>query len=174
MGVYLLPGVGEHLALRPEWQQVNSVLEGSTGAAFALFVFLFPDGRFVPTGARPVALALAGSVLLAFVIGGLVTWPAQWLVVGFWIAVGGGLLLQVYRYFRVSGQMERQQTKWVVAGLLSPIVVTLGYFYYLVPHQADLVTAGIDGPVLVVDMLLALLLPLAIAISILRYHLWDI
>jgi hypothetical protein len=174
MGVYLLTGVGEDLALRPGWRFANDLLQGLTGGSFVLLVFLFPDGRFVPPRGRPAALALTAVCVLAFVLGGFANWPTQIVIAGFWVAVTAAVMLQIYRYFRVSGPLQRQQTKWVVAGLVSPAAVTLQYFFLIAPYQAQLAAAGIQGPLLILEMLLALLLPLAIAISILRYRLWDI
>ena len=85
MGAYLLTGVGEDIALQPQWRFMNGLLEGLMGGAFMLVVFLVPDGRFVPAGVRPLALGLTAIGVLAFVFGGLANWPTQIVIVGFWV-----------------------------------------------------------------------------------------
>jgi len=89
--------------------------------------------------------------------------------------VGGMLLVQVYRYRRVSTPMQRQQTKWVVYGVTLGVggfllLTSLGGFfpsYLLVGSLANLIAnaAGIG---------LMLLLPLSIGFAVLRSRLWDI
>jgi hypothetical protein len=82
--------------------------------------------------------------------------------------------LQVYRYRRVSGPVERQQSKWVLAGLLSPVLLISFYFAVVSASSTDAQAQAVLQPLLVVQTVLALALPLAIAFSILRYRLWDI
>ncbi len=85
--------------------------------------------------------------------------------------------LQVYRYRRVSTFRERQQTKWVVFGL----VVALGGFalfliigsLFLPPELLNSSGAGVLLPTTVTDGLL-LFIPISIAIAILRSRLYDI
>jgi hypothetical protein len=88
--------------------------------------------------------------------------------------VGGwGLLIgsRVYRYGWRSTSLERQQTKWVL--------LALGVFL-LVDITRTLVLAGATTPLWVIlvfgtaGQLAGLLIPLAIAASILRYRLWEI
>ncbi len=174
MGVYLLTGVNEDLALRPDWRLANSLLQGLTSASFVLLVLLFPDGRFVPRADKPLALAVLGLDVVIFIVAALAGWPGPVAILGFWAAMTGALALQVFRFRRVSGPVQRQQTKWVLAGLVSPVLVTLVYFLLIGPRQAELAAIGLYVPLLVVAMFVALLLPLSIAISILRYRLWDI
>ena len=101
-----------------------------------------------------------------------------------------GVFSQVYRYWRVSGPLERQQTKWVIvglAGLLGGVLVwAIGNF--ALPPLTD--TAGpIDAiggtsfgvlgrPAEITAGVLTFGLPLAfpasLVFSILRYRLWDI
>lgn len=174
MGVYLLTGASDDLILRPGWRAATSVLQGLTSGSFVLLAFLFPDGRLAPLGARPLVIALLAVDILGFVVIGLAGWPAALELSGFWLAMAVAIVLQVYRYYRVSGAMQRQQTKWVVAGLFSPLLITINYFLIIMPNQAALAAGGWLGPLTILEIVVALLLPLSIAISILRYRLWDI
>ncbi len=89
------------------------------------------------------------------------------------------LFAQVYRFARVSEPLERQQNKWVVFGLMAPIVVyavkplAAAIFLELVPPG---VTAGLlYGLVsMTVTIFSLLLVPLSFGVAILRYRLWDI
>jgi hypothetical protein len=146
-----------------------------------LLWFFFPDGRFVPRGARlPVAM--------------FALWVASWPIVPSvspfalppLLSVAAVLVIacvilfaQVYRYYRVSNAAQRQQTKWVVAGLIGAVLLR------------DVLGASLDVTVdslglsaawrVVYDLLYApafyfvSLWPiLAIGIAILRYRLWEI
>src|SRR5215217_3040475 len=85
---------------------------------------------------------------------------------------------QIYRYVRVSGAAERQQTKWVVFGLTAAIgaliaTVIIGKTFQILSQP------GFSGLLYVLASLTiinlsSLLIPLSIGIAILRYHLWDI
>ena len=44
--------------------------------------------------------------------------PPAWLMIAVIMLVGIGVASQVYRYRKVSGAMERQQTKWVMLALV--------------------------------------------------------
>jgi len=89
----------------------------------------------------------------------------------FSIAVGA----QIYRYRHVSGRVERQQTKWVVFGMVSAV---LGGLLFLLPLNISPTLANFRSPyVFAFEAAVAgflLLIPLSIGIAILRYHLWHI
>ena len=79
-----------------------------------------------------------------------------------------GLLLalasQIYRYWRVSGPLARQQTKWFIFGLT--IFVAMFPLSQLVPILRRI--EAING-----SLSLAII-PLTIGIALLRYRLWDV
>jgi hypothetical protein len=89
-----------------------------------------------------------------------------------WTSIIGG---QIYRYRRVSSPTERQQTKWVVLGIIAGPV--LGVMYYLPPllipplRAPDSLYFLLFKPVFTMVFLFA---PLCFGIAILRYRLWDI
>ena len=163
-------------AAYPSLQALTNVLGLLGGLSFLLFLYLFPDGRFIPRWTRIFFLAF---ILLNSVGGLFPTTPLGEALSSFLgltllaIAVGIGLVAQVYRYRRVSSPVQRQQTKWVVFGVLAAILVfvvliSTGQIFY---HTPGLI------PVLIFNTLIygiELLIPLSIGFSILRYRLYDI
>lgn len=74
-----------------------------------LFLYLFPDGRFVPRWTRWVVLTWIPLFLLSIYLlpeGGFTPLLFGFLVVS--------LFAQIYRYRRVSTPTEQRQTRWVV------------------------------------------------------------
>ena len=176
LGVYLITGINLEVSALPGWRWVNLVLVTLGGYAFFLLLYLFPDGRFVPRWARWLVL---GCALLG------VGWDVAWLLrEGGQAALGvatapvvfvAGLAAQVYRYRRVSDFLQRQQTCWVLAGLVGPIIVVISFFAFLNdPTISDQEQAGVALLLLPITVLLDLCLPVSIVIAILRYRLWDI
>lgn len=140
--------------------------------SIVLLFYLFPDGRFVPRWTRVLAVVfVAGQVDEFFFPSSLLPdFPDPLntaLVFGFLASI---VYVQVYRYRRVSGPVERQQTKWVVFGITATVVGTQGAdVLLLVFPQTWLLMAGNT-----VYFLSLLLIPLSIGVAILRYHLFDI
>jgi hypothetical protein len=144
-------------------------------ASVVLFFYLFPDGRFVPRWTRWLALVWIVGVMIPNTF-----FPDRFLPV-FWShaslrfpradLAGSTLFAQVYRYRRVSSPTQRQQTKWVVFGLAMALgggsVVAL-----LDPLVPPGVLASLVGTTSF--YFFTLLIPLSIAVAVLRYHLYDI
>jgi hypothetical protein len=176
---------GALVAAHPAWSlPVHLVGEDALGfPSLVIFFFLFPTGRFVPRWTRWVAFGFAPLfVLFAFfpdVFSGASIWPGLLLILVPVVTIGSLVFAQVYRYRHVSTPVERQQTKWIVFGTTVALLgfLLIGYLLYAfvrsVLHVQSLnllltviLITGID--------LLLLLIPLSIAVSILRYRLWDI
>ena len=141
--------------------------------------YLFPSGRFVPrwTGllALLVVLFAGGSIIFPTSLFNSDTWPGPLGLVAQIVVLGTILFTQIYRYLRVSTPVQRQQTKWVVFGITVLIVyfIALTIFSTLNPSLTQANSLG----VLFVEasfFLAVIIVPLALAFSILRYRLWDI
>ena len=141
---------------------------------FFIWLYLFPNGRAVP---RRI-LWLFGPMVAAFgflyllydltifagdeslferAITGLQ--PLVQLLIPLLIVLVVGA--QVYRYARVSGGTEKEQTKWFLLGLLIAFVpLLLAGLVWDFPGELDTIAF--------------IALPIGIGISVLRYRLWDI
>lgn len=142
-----------------------------------LFVYLLPDGRFVPRWMLIPALAwiLNDAVSVLFSDG---IEPAWLDAVGFFaffvpafLAVGS----QVYRYRRTSDVTQRQQTKWVVFG----IVAGFGGYLVLVAVQGIYFGFREDGllPFVFFESapnVVFLAIPLSVGLAVMRSRLWNI
>jgi hypothetical protein len=165
-------------AAYPLSQGLMALLNNLGWISFVLFFFLFPDGSFAPRWTRwLVFVFLALNVLESL----LPQAPAS--VAPQYVLQLGGLLLvvlvliglfsQIYRYRRVSSALQRQQTKWVLYGVLASIflfaiLVSLGKLFMRTPE--------LFAVLLINTMIYAsgLLIPLSIGFSVLRYRLYDI
>jgi hypothetical protein len=165
----------DKLALRlgggPGWDAFFAALGLVFFAAMVYLLFTFPTGQFTP---RWMAAVAPVAVLLLFLAGGSLL-PEPLNVAVLLLVLVVGLAYQFYRYRRVSTPAQRQQTKWVVAGLAG-FVANAVIWYVLVDPALRRGASGVGalavfGPLVA---LLALSLPIALGISILRYRLWDI
>jgi signal transduction histidine kinase len=150
-------------------------------ASFSLFLYLFPDGRFVPRWTRWVALVWIAWQATRHVFP---NWHLNaeawylWTSAVVWpVAFGTVAYAQVYRYRRVSNAAQREQIKWVVLGIVSAISVfvatslALGAFAPI-PTSSRSLAAHLIGYALIYTAMLVI--PLSIGIAVLRYHLYDI
>jgi serine phosphatase RsbU (regulator of sigma subunit) len=156
------------------------------GMSLLLFSFLFPDGRFVPRWTKWVGAAVGLHVVLWTLIPGSVLDVRTWPDVGGGVWVGSlivtTLFAQVYRLFFVSEKNVRDQTQLVV-GALATIAIAPALLFVVNPElgaglpSLSITTRELEAAynviVLLILMAALLLLPGSIAISILRYRLWE-
>jgi len=145
-----------------------------------LYTFaLFPSGRFVPRWSLWVTLVYPTYIVcyllflrplrvpgwaLYYSPINAVTWFGSWAIL---------TLAQLYRYFRVSNVVERQQTKWVALGFFVVLVgslvwVSLGSY---LSSQHNGLPYALGN---IVSSIFVLSLPLSIGFAMLRSRLWDI
>ena len=163
-----------HLLELPRlWEALSAVVALIGVAAILLFMYVFPDGHFVPRWARWLALVsiavFAPTILFPYSL--LSLWRHPLLNAFVSAAVFGAIVLvQAYRYKRVSDATQRQQTKWVVLGIVAAAV---GYCMFPV---LNLLQGGVLVSLLgyTAALLLLVLLMLSIVVAVLRYRLYDI
>jgi len=148
--------------------------------SLSLFFLLFPNGRVTPRWVRLV-IPLIILQAVSFVVPppspfSQTTWPT-WLTGVLALTIyGSTIAAKIYRYRRVSTALERQQTKWVVFGM-----VTVAGGFMVLALLFNGVFSGLSEPntpsaslLSFAYPLLLLCLPLSIGAAILRYRLYDI
>jgi len=165
-------------AAYPSLQVPMAFLDTLGWLSLLLFFFLFPDGRFVPRWTLAIVFAYA----LANIPGNLFPTPHETIFETITIllglpllavVVGVGLFSQVYRYRRVSNPVQRQQTKWVVYGIVAAVIlftgfVSIGHFFFSGPALFPVLLSN------TIIYCIELLIPLSIGFSALHYRLYDI
>jgi hypothetical protein len=141
-----------------------------TTPTIALFV-LFPDGRFVPSWTRWLLVLTIPVAVAIFYL------PPSYSAALLGMVVLGAFYAQIHRYRYVSTPPERQQTKWVVFGILLWLllmgILSVPYSIQLnLPPGSPLPwwsVAGSTGWWLTLTIM-----PLSLSIAVLRYRLYDI
>ena len=136
----------------------------------ALFV-LFPDGRFVPRWTRWLILFSIPLTVTSLYL------PVSYSSAILSMLVLGASYTQIYRYRYVSTPPERQQTKWVVFGILLWLllmgILSVPYSIQLnLPPGSPLPWWSLVGSI--GWWLTLAILPLALSIAVLRYRLYEI
>ena len=140
------------------------------------FFFIFPSGRFVPRWTLWCVPAVVAFWVAALLLPGLANGPLGILLIVFFVIAA---IAQVYRYQRVSTPVEREQTKWVVFGffLAVAIIAVPQVFLPLLPVslQQAFQDNEIVQEIIGVRWEIALaLVPIGIAVAVMRSRLWAI
>ncbi len=161
------------------WQMPNACLYFLALALLMLVFLLFPSGQFMPRWTRWTLIVFL-AVLIPFTFFPNEPFTQNTLArsllnlayLGEFAIIA---VVQLYRYWRVSSPLQRQQTKWVVYGIaVLCIVIVVGFVLLIVPA---LTSPSSLYPLLaleVVGAFLLLLIPLSFGFAMLRYRLWDI
>ena len=159
-----------YVCFRPFWQGLALVLAFVGNTTIVLCFYLFPDGRFVLPGSRywrssSSCCRWTSSSSIPSLSG------SSRPICGCPFYLGSMIYAQVYCYWRVSGKIERQQTKWVVPVLRAP------WWYLCGPGSAATASPSPYPGVHWEHPLLFVSAPhsaLDWDDGILRYRLWDI
>jgi hypothetical protein len=173
-------GTNDVLAtINPTLGFLGNVLGILTLAFLFLFLYLFPDGQFVPRWTFWLAIVLV-TIMVPIALFSrppfdMENWPPLAFALFLLCWILPGVIAQVYRYRHVSGPMQRRQTKWVIFGLTAAMTGWAGVIILLtiVPSlQPGSVAADFVGATATAGLIL--LIPLSLAIAMLRHHLYDI
>jgi hypothetical protein len=168
----------------PDRILVGSLAKGiGLGLAF-LFLYLFPGGYYAPKIIRVFFLlwvlwvifwVMNPDSLFSFRDPYTISVPGFVLLMLWWCT---GIFSQIYRYYRVSGPEERQQTKLITFGAT---IVVIGYSLYVplrelmkwssIPELAQVIFYMVA---VYVFLLMVAAIPVTITFSIMKYRLWDI
>lgn len=168
------------------WQVIVLLLR-QVGLLSLMIAFLrFPDGRFVPGWSRWLALGwLAYLVISLFVpslrfTSSLIITNRRQATLLAWALVWLGLIvvLQLYRYrYHATGE-QRQQTKWVVFGLVVAFGLStlLSLPLLVLPSLHEPTPLSMAMRVIAVGIILLgqIFLCLTVAVAILRFRLYDL
>jgi hypothetical protein len=156
------------------WKLSAETISFVGSALLILFLYLFPDGRFVPRWTRfLVAVCVATLVPISFSYDSVIfvfgnPMLNAMLATGF---VGVTVFAQVYRYRRVSNPAQRRQTRWVIFGIVTALggACALAVLNFVFP-------GGVASSLLGSTALFcfAFLIPLSIGVAVLRSRLFDI
>jgi hypothetical protein len=159
------------------WRIPEYGVQMIAGLPLLFTLALFPNGRFAPRWAAWITLVYP----VYYVIYLLFLRPLGWDMFhnplnavawfGSWIIL---TLAQLYRYFRVSNTLERQQTKWVAYSFF--IVLVVGFGGNALIHSTLAVQNYSLLNVLFSNSftLVSLLIPISLGLAMFRYRLWDI
>ncbi|HSL30069.1 MAG TPA: serine/threonine-protein kinase, partial [Anaerolineales bacterium] len=166
-----------------------AILPGMAESMQAWFVYLFPNGKALPRWIWWILVPLPVWRIGIWLVDYIPTYKAElrtaenyshtaqqaWDIGLFILLLAGGIAAQVYRYRRLSTPVQRQQTKWVLFGM---IVTVLFVGTYVVVFN---VLGYGENPSLVVSLvarvlrqLSLMIVPATMAVAVLRYRLWDI
>jgi signal transduction histidine kinase len=161
---------------------VGTVLTFTFFTSFVLLFLLFPDGRFAPRWmVVPGALFVAASAWSFFPTPeriGVATGALDALFL--LVVLVAAISAQVYRYRRVSGPTEREQTKWFVYGLGVAMVGFIALNIFLDFAHLDRPDYPPQQAVIVMSLFqllfsgVFLVAAVFLAVAMLRFHLFDI
>jgi len=161
----------------PAWTLSVQLLTVIGFTSIIVFLYTFPDGRFVPRWMFLPALVWIANDVVSVTLPD--AYRLRWVgMIGFLAFIVPALCAvasQAYRYRRVSDPAQRQQTKWVIFG----IVVGFGGYLALVLFQGAFFGFGQVGPLAGMTFqtlitALFLVIPLSIGLAVMRSRLWNI
>jgi hypothetical protein len=145
------------------------------------FLYSFPNGSFYPRWTVfPLTLTILFLMVFLLEVNGIIAPTAFGMQVMPLVLIGLLLLpvgFQILRYRQVSTKLEKQQTKWGLLGIFTLVLAFPGWLFLFggdveIPAGEVRLIATMLGWPLINSMIMVL--PLTIAMAILRYRLWDI
>lgn len=178
LATVLMPEITLNLAQsHAGWYLLYQVLKGLSWIAFFYFLFTFPNGVFSPGWLRWLLL-IPACVVLVWLITGHTAWDSaeEYGIVASVGLLWVGVIAQFYRYRWRASREERQQTKWLLFGLLLVIIVNLIWVMAFETFPIQSAEARVLFNTLGYLILTTGPVSIAVALTfaVLRYRLWDI
>ena len=165
----------------PEAQVFLLFLSGIGFVSLASLLYVFPDGKFIPSWSKWLMMIFVLLILVqTYVFFSELDQSESLLeIIIPMLYFSLGVISQVYRYIRVSGPVERQQTKWALVAFVLFLLVGI-LFNIMFPNSTNMQEppAGTDlvGFFLFYTglTLTTILFLVALVSAIFRYRLYDI
>lgn len=149
------------------------------GSALLIVWYLFPDGRFVVSWTRWLAIGWIGVQFLNTIFYGKspldpYTWPEPFptgIIVVFVASLAYSI---VFRYRHISNSVQRQQIKWVVASGSVFVLIYISQYIILPFIRPGLSNVLYNLTYFPLRFLSGMLVAVSIGFAIFRYRLWDI
>ncbi|HZC04198.1 MAG TPA: hypothetical protein VE338_01015 [Ktedonobacterales bacterium] len=158
---------------RQPWHTLALIIDIANLAMLVLVFTLFPNGRFVPRWSRWLAPAwLVVQLPLAVIPSATIP---DWLDGLIYLGVFGAVIgSQIYRYRTKADSVQRMQTKWVVMGIVTTLLIDLALY------QPYIFAPALRAPDSLYPIaaealfhLVVLLIPISFGVAILRFRLYD-
>lgn len=175
LGAANAPNMEALVRQRPDLESAATVAFQLLLTCLLLFLFTFPDGRFQPRWSWvPLVGAMAGLVAARGSVANPVT---EALLLALLVGLGAGVAAQIHRYRRRSTPEQRQQTRWVTLAIAVAVVMQLAF--PLLEAVPALARPGVGAALLDMASPLGIsigfsLIPLALAVALLRAGLWGL
>lgn len=178
-----ITNLANNIALTPGYEAQGGFILALGDIGIVLFTLLFPNGKFAPNWMKFLVPFLILTML------GIYIFPAShfhwaemtengsyYAVTVFWYLTG--LASGIYRYLHRSTLAQKQQLRWSFIGTMGPFLWFLFFQLstYFLPAltQSNLVALSFQTIARLAGIFMFLMLPLFIAISIVRSRLFDI
>ena len=166
-----------------------AILPGLAETMQAWFVYLFPDGRPLPRWMWWILIPLPIWRIGIWYLDYVPTYKAEfrtaetyshtaqqaWDIGLFLLLLIGGIAAQVHRYRNLSTPAQRQQTKWILLGMIVTVLFVGSYvvvFNVLGYGQNSSLLVSLAARVF--RQISLMIVPATMAIAVMRYRLWDI
>jgi class 3 adenylate cyclase len=106
------------------WAPLPALVMYAANALCILWVFVFPDGRFVPQWARAFAIAwVAWNALRAMLSAADIAAIGHHAIAINFLLLASAVASLVFRYHRYASEVERNQLKWLLLGCIFALIV---------------------------------------------------
>ncbi|MFN8517084.1 MAG: sensor histidine kinase [Chloroflexia bacterium] len=184
IGVIDPPALAALAADHPVQAAIGAAMTVTRMTLLLTLFFVFPDGRLIPRwGILPIAAWFVQVIGVTFLHDTPLDswdWPPLPTAIGFALLFFPAIYAQIDRYRRVSGPVERQQTKWAIGGLLIAIVGFAVTNVWLAAQQnswaamSPVRAAIADFTFNTIFTFVFVAVPVSLAIAVFKYRLFAI